>query len=75
MRERLADYAHETWCNWMSYLFSKSKINDDGTLTIPKWAVDRWTNQINTAYAKLPEEMKETDRKEADKIIALIKSD
>ena len=70
LRERLAKLAHEQWSGWMYYLFSKSQANDDGTVTIPKWAVERWKRQVETPYDSLPEDEKESDRKEADKFIA-----
>lgn len=72
MRESLADYAHDAWSGWMSYLFSVSTRNEDGTVTIPKWAVDRWVRQMGTPYAELPEEEKESDRKEADKMVKIV---
>ena len=72
MKERLAALAHEQWSGWMQYMFSKSTINKDGSMTIPTWAVKRWTRQASTPYAKLPEEEKMSDRKEADKILSVI---
>ena len=69
IREKLAEYAHEAWAGWMQYLFSKSKYNADGTLTIPKWAVQRWERQMATRYKDLPEEEKKSDRDEADKML------
>jgi len=78
-REQLADYAHEAWAGWMRYMFEKAipyKPGDvqaeTGALIIPKWAVDRWTSQMGKSYAELPEEMKESDRHEADRMIALM---
>ena len=72
IREKLAELAHEQWCGWMQYMFSKSFINQDGTMTIPKWAVERWTRQINIKYPDLTEEEKESDRNEADKVFSII---
>ncbi len=69
LKEELAALAHVQWSGWMVYLFSKSKLNDDGTLTIPKWAVERWTYQLKTLYENLPEKMKVSDREEADRMI------
>ncbi len=69
-REALARYAHEAWSGWMRYLFEKSIRNEDGTVTIPAWAVERWTRQANTSYVILPEHEKTSDREEADKIMA-----
>jgi hypothetical protein len=67
--EDLAELAHEQWSGWMEYLFEKGEFNPDGTFTIPKWAVDRWTRQMNTQYEDLPEEEKESDRVEARKML------
>ena len=76
IRETLARYAHDgAWSGWMKYQFSKCTPNEDGTLTIPKWAVDRWTYQMNTPYDELPEEMKQSDREEADRIIEILGED
>lgn len=77
-RERLAEYAHEAWSGWMRYLFSKCMDDSEfdgqlkGTQVIPAWAVERWTRQMNTPYAELPESEKESDRAEADKMLSII---
>ena len=73
LREQLAELAHEQWSGWMKYLFDKSTINDDGTATIPPWAVERWYRQMNTEYKDLPTHEQDSDRTEADKIIDLVK--
>jgi len=72
MREKLAAFAHSQWSGWMEYLFSKCTVNEDGTATIPEWAVDRWQRQIKTAYENLDEQEKESDRKEADGMMAVL---
>ena len=69
VRENLAKYAHNAWSGWMRYLFEKSIFNNDGTVTIPKWAVSRWQRQANTLYAQLPENEKQSDRAEANNIL------
>lgn len=73
LREALADYAHEAWSGWMEYLFSKSTPNPGGTWTMPAWAANRWLRQMETPYAELPEGEKESDRAEADKMLALMR--
>ncbi len=70
--EAFANLAHQQWSGWMIYLFGKSEKNQDGTVTIPKWAVDRWLRQMNTPYKDLPEEEKESDRQEAIKLLNII---
>lgn len=67
--EHLAAIAHELWSDWMKYLFSQSVHNADGTVTIPKCSVERWKRQMNTPYAALPENEKESDRIEAQKYL------
>jgi hypothetical protein len=78
MREELAALAHEQWSGWMRYLFSKCEITRPGEplgLVIPEWAVTRWERQMNTPYAELPEQEKDSGRAEADRVLALIGSD
>jgi len=72
--EQLAKLSHEQWSKWMKYLFEKSVLNLDGTITIPEWAVERWKRQINTTYLELSEEEKQSDREEATKVMALIRT-
>ena len=71
LREELASYAHIAWSGWMEYLFSKSTFHLDGTATIPEERVDRWMHQMDTKYNDLPEDMKKSDRAEADRILAI----
>ncbi len=73
--EALADYAHEAWSGWMRYLFSKCERRggytgaDADTTVIPEWSMDRWRRQLETPYADLPEEEKESDRAEAQRML------
>jgi len=74
-REKLADLSHEIWSHWMKYLFSVSRQNSDGSVTIPDEKVSRWTHQSITDYADLTEKEKDSDRDQADKIIQLLSVD
>lgn len=74
IREDLAEYAHDAWSGWMNYLFEWSETNEDGSETIPKDSVDRWKYQLDTPYDELPEKMKESDRREADEMIKLVRA-
>lgn len=69
-KEAVADLVHNQWTGWMKYLFSKCEFNDDGTVTIPAWAVERWKRQTATVFLELPSEEKETDLAEAKKVIS-----
>lgn len=75
LREKFADLAHRQWSGWMEYLFSKSTNNEDGTVTIPRWAVDRWRRQMITPYHGLSRSEQISDEKEADRFLALLNDD
>ncbi len=72
IRDELAEYTHKTWSGWMIYLFKKSDKNPDGSVTISKWAVDRWQRQMNISYDLLSDAEKLSDLGEADEILAVI---
>jgi hypothetical protein len=72
LREKFAKMAHEQWSGWIHYMFGKCKPYEFSTLIIPAWAVDRWRRQAATPYADLSPEEQDSDRKEADKFIALL---
>lgn len=73
LREKLAEQEHERWSRWMEYMLEQVPYNDDGTWTMPAWAVHRWVRQMRTPYTDLSEEEKDSDRKEADRTLALFR--
>lgn len=77
MKEKLAQLAHSQWSGWIKYMFGKCSCHSrlDGIRIIPEWAVDRWLRQSITPYCDLSEEEKESDRKEADKFLALFQAE
>ena len=62
MFEQLASIEHTRWANWQKHIHSICVKNKNGTLTIPKRAVDKWKQQIKTDYEDLSEKEKEDDR-------------
>ena len=72
MREEIAAVQHAIWSHWMKYLFSVSDT-DSGCETIPADEANRWKRQVNTPYSELKEKEKESDRDQADKVIAVLK--
>lgn len=72
IREGLSDYAHRAWSGWMEYLFGKCTINRQGDCVIPRELYKRWYRQMKTPYENLPENEKESDRCEADRMIEII---
>lgn len=75
LREQLAAIEHARWARWQSYLHSKCAINHDGSLTIPANLVERWEHQIATPYAMLSEAEKDSDRREVDGYLPLVKKE
>lgn len=80
LRERLAELCHEQWSGWMNYLYGECDntitifaVNGETQAIIPKESTTRWFRQMNTPYSELSEEEKESDRKEADKFLNLLK--
>ena len=77
LREKLAAYAHEAWRGWMYYMLSKvdrvkTLSNGDILISVPAWAAERWKRQMSTEFSMLPEEEKESDRAEADQMLAIV---
>lgn len=71
-RDALAEYAHEAWSGWMKHLFKMSNKTVGGHVIIPSAFVERWERQINTEYKNLPKNEKESDLKEADKMLSIM---
>jgi hypothetical protein len=68
----IGSMVHAVWCNWMEYLFTKGKFNDDGSFTIDAEAVARWKLQMKTNYFCLPVSERQSDRDIAIKYMNLI---
>jgi len=76
LREELAELCHKQWSEWMEYLFSKCHQpihRTQGGVILGSGDVSRWQRQMNTEYKDLSEEEKDSDRKEADKFLEIIK--
>lgn len=68
--DEFAEAQHEIWSAWMRWQFSLCTENDDGSVIIPSEKVDRWFRQMNTKFADLSEEEKDSDRKVVIEYIA-----
>lgn len=75
--EALAALEHERWSGWMRYLFSKcfsvERQSEPHYAIIASYA-ERWERQMNTPYADLSEQEKESDRVEARKTLAALQA-
>lgn len=72
LREKLAAIEHDRWSHWQRYLHSKGMLRKDG-LVLSHDDIAHWERQINTPYEELSEREKDSDRKEVDKYLPLIK--
>lgn len=70
--EELAAIEHERWAHWQRYLHEQCQQSSDGSLTIPPDLVQRWTEQMGTPYAHLPEHQKESDREQVQRYLPVI---
>ena len=74
LREMLASLSHEIWAHWMKYLFSRCDTEIYNLGPVIDWSdAERWLRQIDTTYTDLTEREKDSDREQADKIIAVLK--
>lgn len=71
--EQLAEKEHASWARWMDYLFSRCPFTEKGDALIPRELVERWQRQIDTPYAHLSEQEKQSDRNEVTHILPIIK--
>ncbi|MBD2201669.1 hypothetical protein H6G33_09950 [Calothrix sp. FACHB-1219] len=53
----------------MNYMWTKCSINPDGSRTIPEELVERWTRQMNSSYKELPIEERDSDIRQAAKMM------
>jgi hypothetical protein len=82
LREALAALQHDIWAHWMKYQFSCCHDEYDlvllpqgdptGGRIIPAEKVERWQRQTNQHYDMLSEKERDSDREQADKILALL---
>src|SRR5271156_5495960 len=70
--EKLAAVEHERWAHWQRYMHGKGNRQPDGSLLLPADLITRWDTQMNTPYAALTEEMKESDREQVRRYLPLI---
>jgi hypothetical protein len=55
MINKVAEFLYNTWAGWIVHIFAVSTFNKGGSITIPKYYVDRWGSQIE-GYSDLPKE-------------------
>ena len=72
MEEVVAAEMHAVWTHWMKYLQANVVWQEGVGWIIPEHFILRWQRQMRTPYAELPEEEKQSDRHQAQKVLAVI---
>jgi hypothetical protein len=62
LRERLAALEHEQWAYWTAYMLDH--LTEDN--------IARWRDQVARPYDQLTESEKDSDRRWADRVLALL---
>lgn len=70
--EKLAEQVHVQWSGWMEYLFKQGTFNTRGLWYMNMDALNHWTRQKDTPYAKLTESEKMSDINEAEKFLSIM---
>ena len=70
--ERLAEIEHERWAAWQKYVHDHCERQDDGSLLIPAELAARWGMQIETPYAALSEQEKDSDREQVRRYLPTV---
>jgi hypothetical protein len=74
MLNEVAEMVHDVWSNWMEWQFKICIKNKDGSVTIPKDLVDRWTRQMKTHYSDLSLKEQQSDIEIAETYIELFQA-
>lgn len=75
LREKFAEAAHDSWSGWAKYMLRCCQARSPSGYYLPIHYVERWCRQMATLYADLTEGEKESDRKEADRYLDVLKSE
>jgi len=85
LREEMAKQEHDRWARWQKYFFSQCEIKPQNQVggmddryvyfALLKDRYNRWERQINTPYEKLSEEEKDSDRRETEPYLTIMKSE
>ena len=70
--EAVAEECHNQWSRWTEHLLGKTVKCCEEHIFVDKKFVEQWRRQIATPYAGLSEVEKESDRREARKIVLAI---
>jgi hypothetical protein len=72
VKERLAENAHNEWCEWMKTFLSRAEVNKNGSITLSKKTVEEWKALSEIAYVDLDKKHMDAVGKHADRIIQIL---
>lgn len=72
IRETLASWCHDQWRGTMDNLWTHMQHRHAGWCLVGEDAEEDLFRKRESTYAELPEEEKDSDRQEADKLISLL---
>lgn len=73
MREKLAEFEHERWTNWMNYQSSHATLtSEERHPASGELYTERWERLAKTPYSELTEQERQSDREIADWIIGIL---
>jgi len=70
--DTLADIEHERWAHWQKYMHNKGVRQPDGSLLIPAKLVSQWDRQLETPFAALSDDEKDSDREQVRKYLPAV---
>lgn len=70
--DQLATVEHERWAHWQQYMHDQCERQDDGSLVIPPYLVQRWETQIATSYSELSPEEQRSDQEQVLRYLPVV---
>lgn len=73
LKEVFAAIAHQEWSDWVNYMFSCGKMNEDEDFVIPKKQYEDWLRKRMLRYRDLTESEQRSDVISADKYVEALR--
>lgn len=70
--DTLSDIEHDRWSHWQKYMHAQGERQADGSLLLPPDLVAQWDRQINTPFAELSDDEKNSDREQVRKYLPAV---
>ena len=70
--EELAAIEHERWAHWQRFMHEQGERQPDGSLVLPAELVAKWDRLIETPYAQLTDNERESDREQVRRYLPIV---